>query len=443
MAYPNCMFDVEEERFFGIEHKNASMLWYRQQNFNNGCKATPRCPDCPKGCYPYDTVSANQSTVARMAAALSSLATTNATGGWGGFLLKTPDLYGNRVTWNDTIIAGHSRGSAYPLHIGYYWKPTRLVFFCGLEDYQGTRGSGTIRPPLDKWEGKRGLSTPAPWVQGYQARAKALSLVPPEDMFGIGPFVRPRALSVCTPFIYTLREACNSLLFPNSILTRCSILMCWMHSCAHACTASQKKPTTQTHTRTRTHTRTHAHAHTHTHTHPHAHTHARTHAQGGSCCQNWQATWAALGIPGQAFADDKTGRLLPNIPAAFNGAHRIYLRGEHQGHGTPVINCNALGPGDPFNTGCCAFCGGNGRASCAVGNCTNNGKGVKCECAATDDAGAATLAPVWRYLVTSKVAAGSQLPPALQMHCCGSTTGGERCCEDPENLTSVKQCSHV
>ena len=101
MAYPNCMFDVEEERFFGIEHKNASMLWYRQQNFNNGCKATPRCPDCPKGCYPYDTVSANQSTVARMAAALSSLATTNATGGWGGFLLKTPDLYGNRVTWND------------------------------------------------------------------------------------------------------------------------------------------------------------------------------------------------------------------------------------------------------------------------------------------------------------------------------------------------------
>lgn len=190
MAYPNCMFDVEEERFFGIEHKNASMLWYRQQNFNNGCKATPKCPDCPKGCYAYDTVSANQSTVARMAAALSSLATTNATGGWGGFLLKTPDLYGNRVTWNDTIIAGHSRGSAYPLHIGYYWKPTRLVFFCGLEDYQGTRGSGTIRRPLDKWDGKRGLSTPAPWVQGYQARAKALSLVPPEDMFGIGPFVR-------------------------------------------------------------------------------------------------------------------------------------------------------------------------------------------------------------------------------------------------------------
>lgn len=106
MAYPNCMFDVEEERFFGIEHKNASMLWYRQQNFNNGCKETASCPDCPKGCYPYDIVSANQSTVARMAAALSSLATTNTTGDWGDFLRKTPDLYGNLVTWNNTIIAG-------------------------------------------------------------------------------------------------------------------------------------------------------------------------------------------------------------------------------------------------------------------------------------------------------------------------------------------------
>lgn len=164
--------------------------------------------------------------------------------------------------------------------------------------------------------------------------------------------------------------------------------------------------------------------------------------KGGSCCENWQATWAALGIPGQAFADDTTGKLLPNVPAAFNGAHRIYLRGEHQGHGTPVINCNALGPLDPFDTGCCAFCGGNGMASCAFGNCTDHGKEVKCECAATDDAGVATLEPVWKYLFTSKVAAGSQLPPKLQMHCCGSTTSGERCCEDPENLTSVKQCSH-
>ena len=103
------------------------------------------------------------------------------------------------------------------------------------------------------------------WLQGYQERAKRLQLVPPEDMFGLGPF-------------------------------------------------------------------------------------------GGSCCQNWQATWNALGIPGQAFADDRSGKLL-TIPSDLQGAHRIYLRGEHQAHGTPVSNCGRMGPADPDNTGCCAFCG--------------------------------------------------------------------------------------
>ena len=149
-----------------------------------------------------------------------------------------------------------------------------------------------MHKPENPWEGQVGLSTPAPWVQGYQERAKKLQLVPPSDMYGLGPF-------------------------------------------------------------------------------------------GGSCCENWQATWnarawtrllcfalvrgvccvfesgvcvRAVGIPGQAFADDRSGKLL-SIPEDLHGAHRIYLRGEHQGHGTPIVNCNALGPTDPFDTSCCSFCG--------------------------------------------------------------------------------------
>ena len=314
---------------------------YHQQNYEAGCKQSQLCPDCPKECSPYQTVSRNESIVQRTADALALLARSNDSA-WGSYLLPTPDLYGNRVAWNRTILSGHSRGSAYPLHIAYYWRPRRLVFFCGLEDYQGARGAGTIRKPFSHWEGQVGLSTPAPWVQGYQARAKMLGLVPPADMYGLGPF-------------------------------------------------------------------------------------------GGSCCENWQATWNVLGIPGQAFADERGGKLL-SIPSALRGAHRIYLRGEHQGHGTPVSNCYSLGPTDPFNTGCCAFCG-KGMGSCGRGNCSE--PSVKCECAATDDAGRASLADVWEYLFTSKTTAGSALPAEVQMHCCSGT-----CCEDPKNLTGVAQCAH-
>jgi hypothetical protein len=203
-AYANCMFDVEEERLFGIEHANSSMLWYHEQNFRAGCKQSAACPDCPKECSPFQTVSQKESIVQRTADALTALAqqqqqhqtnTVNGTGtgtgtgsAWSDYLLPSPDRFGNRVRWNETIIAGHSRGSAYPLHIGYYWRPRRLVFFCGLEDYQGARGSGTIRKPENRWEGQVGLSTPAPWVEGYRERAKRLGLVPPSDMFGLGPF---------------------------------------------------------------------------------------------------------------------------------------------------------------------------------------------------------------------------------------------------------------
>ena len=34
---------MEEERLFGIEHTNASMLWYHQRNYNLGCKKTKVC----------------------------------------------------------------------------------------------------------------------------------------------------------------------------------------------------------------------------------------------------------------------------------------------------------------------------------------------------------------------------------------------------------------
>jgi hypothetical protein len=36
MPYPNCMFDVEQERLFGIEHFNSSLLWWRQTNYDQG-----------------------------------------------------------------------------------------------------------------------------------------------------------------------------------------------------------------------------------------------------------------------------------------------------------------------------------------------------------------------------------------------------------------------
>jgi hypothetical protein len=350
VAYPNCMFDVEEERLFGVEYKNSSILWYHQQNYDNGCRKTPSCPECPRECSSHQTVSANESIVQRVADALTQLAHSNASSSWDDFLLpgNTTDLFGNRVAWNRTVLSGHSRGSAYPLHISYYWRPQRLVFFCGLEDYQGSRGSGFIRRPVSHWEGHVGLSVPAPWVEGYPARSKALELVPPEDMYGVGPL-------------------------------------------------------------------------------------------GGSCCNNWQATWAALKIPGQAFADDPSGRLLP-MPSSLHGAHRIYLRGPHQAHGTPVSNCHGLGAGDPLDTGCCAFCP-RGEASCAHGNCSHEGKGVKCECAATDSYGTATLEPVWQYLFVSEEPVGSVLPADATMHCCGTEASSSTfCCHDATNLTRVQQC---
>ena len=353
MNYAECMFDVEEERLFGIEHKNASMLWYHQQNFDRGCAKTAQCPECPRECSGFQTVSKNESIVTRVAGALTTLSRANASGGWAEFLLpgSSTDKFGNRVRWNNTILSGHSRGSAYPLHIAWYWKPRRLVFFCGLEDYQGTRGGGDIRPAV-KWAAQKGLSDPAPWVKAYAQRAKELDLVTPESMYGLGPF-------------------------------------------------------------------------------------------GGSCCTNWQATWAALGIPGQAFADDPKGALLSGLPTSLGGAHRIYLRGPFTAHGTPVQNCDS-------GNACCAWCGQRQTSCNGVGapnrggNCTGN---EKCECATQRlSDGGAVLDVVWKYLFTgssSAAAAGSVLPPETQLHCCGRSKRGEACCSDPTPLTGRPQCGKL
>jgi len=176
-------------------------------------------------------------------------------------------------------------------------------------------------------------------VQGYQARSKQLHLVPPEDMYGLGPF-------------------------------------------------------------------------------------------GGSCCTNWQATWAALGIPGQAFADDPDGKLLDNIPSALGGAHRIYLRGPLTSHGGPIQNCDD-------NNACCSWCGERCTSS-LQGNCSDHVRSCECATRRPSD-GVAVLAPVWKYLFTSKAAPGSVLPEQAQLHCCGEK-GGARCCSDPTALTGRPQC---
>ena len=55
--------------------------------------------------------------------------------------------------------------SAYPVHITKYFKAPRLVLFCGLEDYVGSRGPD---------------SRPEPYI--YQMP----SLTPPAQIFGVG-----------------------------------------------------------------------------------------------------------------------------------------------------------------------------------------------------------------------------------------------------------------
>ena len=66
MPYPNCMFDIEQERLFGVEHFNSSLLAWRQKNWDDGCRKTASCPGCsPNGstCHPYNAVAQNESIV--------------------------------------------------------------------------------------------------------------------------------------------------------------------------------------------------------------------------------------------------------------------------------------------------------------------------------------------------------------------------------------------
>ena len=69
------------------------------------------------------------------------------------------------MAWGKIVLAGWSRGSAYPVHITKYFKAPRLVLFCGLEDYVGSRGPD---------------SRPEPYIY------KMPGLTPPESIFGVG-----------------------------------------------------------------------------------------------------------------------------------------------------------------------------------------------------------------------------------------------------------------
>lgn len=60
----------------------------------------------------------------------------------------------------------------------------------------------------------------------------------------------------------------------------------------------------------------------------------------GSCCSNWMSSWgpAGLKLPGQSFADDRDGNVLPAVADALNGSRRVYLQGPRVGHGTPIMD---------------------------------------------------------------------------------------------------------
>ena len=74
---------------------------------------------------------------------------------WAGFLSKSAgDIgaqhaapSGQAMDWSKIVLSGWSRGSAYPVHITKYFAAPRLVLFCGLEDYVGSRGPDSRPEP--------------------------------------------------------------------------------------------------------------------------------------------------------------------------------------------------------------------------------------------------------------------------------------------------------
>lgn len=159
---PNCEFDVEEERLFGGNRSAA--LWKHRD-------AQWQLVDVP------NSIMARVELLLRYAAAHQLTGST----GWATFLSdghgaghpppRDADRHakqapsGHAIEWSKIVLSGWSRGSAYPVHITKYFAAPRLVLFCGLEDYVGTRGPD---------------SRPEPYI--YEMKG----LTPPANIFGLG-----------------------------------------------------------------------------------------------------------------------------------------------------------------------------------------------------------------------------------------------------------------
>ena len=306
---PDCEFDVEEARLFG-GNRSAALWAHRLTN-------------------PYALVNTSNSIMHRLESLLEYSTTHRAAGSaaWSAFLVNhhrreaapstgsdpgsgsgpgtgtgsgtgsgsgggggsgskaTAALLpngeppsGSNIAWAKIVLSGWSRGSAYPVHISKYFPVSRLILFCGLEDYVGLRGPD---------------SKPEPWI--YEMKGKT----PPEQIFGFGG----------------------------------------LH---------------------------------------------------GGCCSNWMTNWAETGLrlPGQGFADDKSGsRLLAanatGLATALNGSRRVYLRGPKVGHGTPIYDWTMPRTADPSG------------------------------------ASLPLYLPVWEYMLTTTApAGGTQIPIASGLPCC-------------------------
>ena len=158
----HCEFDVEEARLFGGNRSAA--LW--RSHLKPGSQ--------------YQLVDGANSIMSRTELLLRYAAQHNVSGSgaWSSFLSapsherqgrrapKAPAApSGGAMAWGKIVLAGWSRGSAYPVHITKYFKAPRLVLFCGLEDYVGSRGPD---------------SRPEPYIY------KMPGLTPPESIFGVG-----------------------------------------------------------------------------------------------------------------------------------------------------------------------------------------------------------------------------------------------------------------
>ena len=151
-----CEYDVEEERLFG--GNRSAVLWAKRSQ-------------------PWQTVNPVNSIMSRTELLLRHAAahSTASSAAWAGFLSTAGSRAtagqsrdapsGQAMEWSKIVLSGWSRGSAYPVHISKYFASPRLVLFCGLEDYVGSRGPD---------------SRPEPYIY------KLPALTPPAQTFGVG-----------------------------------------------------------------------------------------------------------------------------------------------------------------------------------------------------------------------------------------------------------------